>query len=336
VAESSEDIFTLLESESVGAAVRVRYTDIELDAGKVAHGLHPVGDRRHLYVPLADGQPAVEDRTSRGVSITEQTLEENGRRRRYLDIACEVAELRDLFAVLCDEMLEAIASRRTEPAVACRNVLDRWRELLSPAPSRLLGRETLAGLLAELHFMELIAARDPERACALWTGPDRGRFDYTSGDAAVEVKATMSRERLTVQIHGIGQLEPVDGRVVRLFVEQLEPVPAGGDSVPDAVNRLGSAGVDMHALVTGLAAVGYSMSDAVVYRKIRFEVRSRRAFRTDTDGFPKLVPSGLIDPGVLNRITLVRYTVDLTGLGASSGALPGPADCVDALLGPAS
>lgn len=328
--ERSEDSFRLLERATDDSAIRVRYTDIRLGTRRVAHGLHPRDGSRHLYIPLDDGQPGVEDRRSRGVSLTVRTLEDQGRPGRFLDVACEAPDLSDLFAVLCDEMLAGLSERPDEPAAVCLSVLERWRELLAPAASSLLSREALAGLLAELHFLELVAERDPSQACAFWTGPSRARFDFMGPGAAVEVKATTARERITAQIHGISQLEPLDSRPVYLYVEQLEPVTSGGDSVPDAVVRLHSAGVDITALAAGLSVIGYSSGDAAAYRRIRFLRRSVRAFRTDDNLFPKLVPSNLTDTTILGRITLVRYTIDVSDTDVP-GSLPDAAACVNAL-----
>jgi hypothetical protein len=279
---------------------------------------------------------AVTDRASRGVTITPRQLEHNGSSRQYLDVACELVALHDLFAVLCDEMLQQLGADPDRPGQACQRVLDRWRVLLSPAESNLLGAEALTGLLAELRFMERLAIHDPSVALALWAGPSGGRFDFTASHAAVEVKATTARERLAVEIHGIQQLDSDPAGELYLHVEQFEVVPAGGDCVPDAVDRLLQLGVQASRLLENMAQIGYRFSDSEAYRKIRRVPRLHRTFRATAPGFPRLVPTSLADPTVLDRISRIRYTIDLTDASHIPGALHDVEAAVIHLLGGAT
>ena len=214
----------------------------------------------------------------------------------------------------------------------CSSVLERWRELFNPTRGALLGSEALVGLVAELHVLEQIAARSPSRAVRTWTGPDRARADFTGARAAVEVKATTGRDRLTVVIHGLHQLDQAPLEDLYLHVEQLEAIPTGGDSVPDVVSRLLSAGLDRVGLMRGLAAVGYLDSDTQAYHHLRFSVLSTRTFRVTARGFPRLVPAALADPGLAERVFRVTYTIDVT----DSAALPGRLDSIQPGTGPPS
>jgi Putative PD-(D/E)XK family member, (DUF4420) len=311
VAEASEGVFALLERDvSTGLRVLARDTDVTLAGGVVAHALDASG-RRHLLIPLAEGQPSAEDTTSRGVTIRPRSLLDAGEEHRYLDVSCELSELRDLFAIVCDEMLARLRQTPHTPGAACKSVLDRWRNLLIQGSTPLLGRAVLAGLLAELHFLERLAALTPSHAVEFWTGPGRSRFDFSGEDISVEVKATTLRERLEAEIHGVTQLDPPSGVTLFLRLERMELVSRGGDSVPGAVGRLRDAGVDTAALTRGLSEYGYSMADSEAYDKIRFRTLEERYYRVD-DQFPHIKPSSFVDPLVLERVTKLRYTVDLT------------------------
>lgn len=322
----SETAFDLIENGPLKQELRVHDSDVAVAGGSVRHAVDRLG-RRHLLVPLAVGQEATEDRNSCGVSLSGRELVDRNRRERYLDVACEMAELRDLFAVFCDDLLERLSIETAPPAVVCSAVLARWRELFNPRRDPLLGSEALAGLLAELHFLEHVAARSPATAVQLWTGPDKARADFTGTRAAVEVKATTGRDRVTVVIHGLRQLDQAQLEDVYLYVEQLETVRTGGDSVPEAVSRLLSAGVNRAGLMTSLAVVGYLDSDADAYRHVQFNRVSTRTFRATAPGFPRLVPAALTDPGLAERIYKVSYTIDVS----DAAALPGHM----ATLGPA-
>jgi hypothetical protein len=327
----SETAFGLIETGSVGHDLRVRDSDVEVAGGPVKHAVDRHG-LRHLLVPLTPGQPSAEDRTSRGVTLAERVLIDADHHGRYLDLACELADLRDVFAVLCDDLLARLGEDPTPPAAICTAVLERWRELLVPTRSSLLGPETLIGLLTELHFMEQIAAVSPVQAVALWTGPDNARADFTGTHVGVEVKATTGRDRVIVEIHGLRQLDEGNLEDIYLYVEQLESTPAGGDSVPDALDRLLACGVDRVGLLRGLASLGYSTADAAAYRTARYSLVSYSAFRATAPGFPRLVPRALSDPTLAQRIFRVGYAIDLTDVAAVAGHLPGRHAIVERLL----
>jgi hypothetical protein len=333
--EPSEDAFELIENGPLQQELRIRDSDVSVAGGLVRHAVDRLG-RRHLLVPLAAGQEATYDRNSYGVSLSGRELVDRSRRERFLDVACEMVELRDLFAVFCDDLLERLSAESGPPAAVCSAVLERWRELFNPRRGALLGSEAVVGLLAELHVLEQLAARSPGRAVQLWTGPDKARADFTGARAAMEVKAATGRDRVAAVIHGLHQLDQVRLEALYLYVEQFEAVPTGGDSVPEAVSRLLSAGVDRAGLVRGLSAVGYLDRDAEAYRRVRFNVLSSRTFRATTPGFPRLVPAALADPGLADRIFRVTYTIDLTDAAAVPGHLATIEPALDHLLaGPA-
>jgi len=314
----SELSFEVIEKGALKEDLRIRDSDVSVAGGAVRHAIDRSG-RRHLLIPLTEGQAAAEDHGSCGVSLSGRDLIDADRTERYLDVACEAADLRDLFAVFCDDLLNRLATEAAPPAAVSSSELGRWRALFNPVRGALLGSEALAGLLAELHVLEQLARRVPSQAVRLWTGPAKGRVDFTGARAGIEVKATTGRDRAIVAIHGLRQLDETDLDDLYLYVEQLEPARIGGDSVPDAVARLLSAGVDRPALLTSLADVGYQDADASSYRLVRFEVRSSRTFMVTAPGFPRLVPAALADPGLADRLFRVSYAIDVT----EAVALPG-------------
>lgn len=328
----SETAFEVIENGVITQDLRIRDSDVTVTGGSVRHAIDRLG-RRHLLVPLPENEPTAEDRGSCGVSLTGRELLDTGQRERYQDVVCETAELHDLFAVFCDDLLSKLGTGIDQPAVICSNALERWRALFIPRRGTLLGPDALAGLLAELHVLELIAARNPAAAVALWTGPDQARSDFTSIGAAIEVKATTGRERVVVTIHGLRQLEDARPADLYLYVERLEAVRNGGDSVPDAAARLLAAGVDRVGLLTGLGAVGYQDIDSAAYQLIRFNVSSHRTFRVAQRGFPRLVPASLRDPDLADKIFRVSYLIDLTDAAKVPGHLATIAPALDHLLG---
>ena len=305
--ERSEDIFLRL-SEGSGGTIQIRDTDLELPGGKVAHAVEK--GRRLLLLPLAEDETAAEDDDSRGVTLTERLLLDGGLPIRFQALVCELPQLAAQFGLLCDELWDELSEHTGRPAATAQAVLERWRDLLAPRTVRLLGAEALSGLLAELHVLEQVhRAAGSTAALRLWTGPEGARHDFVGQNGGVEVKSTTTRERFTVQIHGLGQLEPPPGGLV-LYAEQVEQVPFGGDTVPDALSRLMDAGIPAHDLLSKLATLGYDGRDAEVYGHIRFR-RVRQVAVEVRDPLPRLTSADLRDPGLADRLMSVRYSIDL-------------------------
>jgi len=329
--EASENAFTLIEDGPAPRWLRMRDSDISVAGGLASHAIDAIG-HRHLLIPLAAGQQSITDHRSHGVSLSPRNIADDRGQGRYIDVACEEADLRDLFAIFCDDLLDRLESDSAEPAAVCTAVLDRWRDLFSPKGGRLLSDQTLVGLLAELHVLERIAERDLGSALHRWTGPDNARADFTGALAAIEVKATTNRERATVAIHGIKQLDQASLEEIYLHVEQFERVPFGGDSVPDAVQRLLDVGLSRSGLVRSLTAVGYLEADREAYELVRFDLIAARTFRASASGFPRLVPAALRDPSLALRVNDVHYSIDVSDGEDIPGFLPGIEPALDHLL----
>ncbi len=331
MSEASESAFTLIEDGPAPRGLRMRDSDVAVAGGYVSHAVDAL-NRRHLLIPLAAGEQVIADNRSEGLRLTPRNLEDDRGLTPYIDVACEETDLRDLFAIFCDDLLDRLAEDPATPAAVCVSVLDRWRDLFNPKDGRLLGEQALVGLLAELHVLERIAGYALGTALRLWTGPDKARADFTGSLASLEVKATTNRERATIAIHGIQQLDQAGLEDIYLHVEQFERVPSGGDSVPDAVRRLLATGLSRAGLLRSLMAIGYLESDRQAYELIRFELTAGRTFRASAPGFPRLVPSALADSRLALRIHEVRYSIDVSDAETIPGYLPSIEPALDHLL----
>lgn len=320
-------VWPLLATQpSVLGDVRVRETGITVSAGSALLGLDVDGGR-HLLVPLHPDEPLREDRTSRGVHITERTLLDGERSLRFADVACRVTHLVELFDILVDEMLDALERQPPSSPAACLAVLGRWRELLEHERGPLLGVERLAALLAELWHLRGIVERDPARRVDCWTGPRSDRHDLRRGSIALEVKATLVREGLSVEIHGQEQLEPPEGGDLYLGVMRLERVDRDGLTVPALVRELLDLGADRQQLIALLERAGYRLSESGTYERMHFRVRDHRIYTVDKR-FPKIIASSFLSGAVPTGILRLRYDVDLTG----ESPVPLPAHELDTIL----
>jgi hypothetical protein len=312
--ESSFSIFALLKTAGVRRLdFRIRDSGLVLFGLPVQHGVDSDG-RPALLVPLGRDEIDITDVESRAISMRTFVLGvPEG--ERYLVVRCENLSLERQFSLFADDVLRALNTNPAEPGLQCVLTLGRWRTLLEPALTQLLSREEQIGLIAELHVLEEFLATTSSQSVAVWTGPDRARHDFARGQTLVEVKGTLSREVLAVQIHGDRQLECPDGSSLYLHVEQFELSPAG-DTVSDIVARILARLEDPKPFLTKLALAGFRLDDGPSYEDFRLSTLRSKVMVVDAD-FPRISRSSLKDERILDSVTELRYRLDVGPLPAS-------------------
>lgn len=287
---------------------RVTESSVSVGSDPVLYAEDPNG-RRHLLVPYPEGAPSVADRRSAGVHIVTRALEDTHGKHRFLDIACCKDELFGIFQHFVADVLDRLRRSDEEVAKTCSIALLRWRELLAPAEAGRLSLQSLAGLYAELHQLRDLNSRGPG-ALAKWRGPLGARHDFVADSEALEVKATTARDAWRVRIHGITQLEAGPGESLLLVAYRLEVDGMAGQSVPDLVNELISAGIDRANLISLLLSAGYSASADEYYDMHRFRVLDRKCLRVSSKT-PRIVAASFSGGGPPPGVEAVEYTVDL-------------------------
>lgn len=306
---SSEEAWRLLERAN-NRDMTTRESGVNTDVGVVLHGLDPAR-QRHLLLPVATTHPDIEDNRSRGVSVVTRILQTaEQEERRYIDVECREVPLNDLFSTVCDEILLSVAKTPDAAGLCVTAVLERWRELLGPASQRLLSDLALKGLLAEMHVLESLASVSPDLAMKIWTGVDNQRHDFTGRVASCEVKASSLIDEVKIHINGLRQLSPPPSSRLYLAVERFERVPAGGDSLNEAVERIETVGVMRHTILSALAKVGVQPADLSAYGQVRFKSLERRLYLVD-ENFPRLSPELLEGTPGADRISNVEYVLNL-------------------------
>ncbi len=289
--------------------VRTHATGRSTAAGEILVAVDEDGARAVLFPGGAEDAFAPDSSTN--VHLGRRTLRWKDGEGDFVAVTCRVDRLKPVFSTLAEDMLEA-ASEAAEPGAVLRRVLDEWRDLLSAEPARLLPRHRVVGLVAELLTLHEVLRHDPDRDIDVWTGPGEALHDLRKGDRALEVKGSLVREGLYVEIHGLRQLEPPTGGELHLVLWRLEEDATGDITVADAVKTILELGVNRHDFLELLGRVGYDVADEAEYAKRRFRCVERRIYAVD-ETFPRIVPSSLVEGDAPPGVLLVRYTVDLTG-----------------------
>jgi hypothetical protein len=180
---------------------RVFDTELNTAEGVVLLAIDAAG-LRHVLVPIAADFPAAHDRRSRGVHLTTRPLVDASGQRQYLDLACQKTHLNNVFTHLAEEVLGLLKDHAVQPLQACRQTLQRWRELLDREASSLLSTEALCGLFGELWHLVRIATKS-DHGLSAWQGPHGARHDFTVDGCALEVKTTARRDQWKFRVHGL-------------------------------------------------------------------------------------------------------------------------------------
>ncbi len=290
--------------------IRTEPTGTSVATGEILAGLD-VDGARHLFIPVASVDLVTEDRHSAGVQIRRALLEENGNARSFIDVVCLIPRLNDLFAQVAEDMLELLKGGTRELPEACREVLERWRELLEHHRPDLLTAGQLTGLYGELLILNELVSKHPVRGLETWTGPSSDEHDFTCQSAAIEVKTTTVREGRIVQVHGIRQLEPPAVGPLYLAFVRLD-VENSGTSITSLVEQILAAGVPRRAFIDLLAQVGYEYNRAEDYAFPRFIVRELRYY-TVAEDFPRIVSESFVNGALPAGVLQLAYAIDLTG-----------------------
>lgn len=307
---SIREAWGLLE-QAEARDLRVQDLDVEINgAGSLAVGLDALG-RRHLLIPVPFDRPVVEDRRSSGVQITRHVLVDGEATQAFVDVACTKAHLNELFDVVLDEMIRSIPAEPGAPDLACRRVLERWRELIEQEIGAGAGPERLAGLFAELWHLRELARIAPAAALDVWVGPHGARHDFMGRGASLEVKASLSRQGRFPEIHSAEQLERPVGADLYLAIMKLERVAASGETVGQVADQIGDMGVDRVDLLSLMKEAGFQPADLDPEHPTRFSVVEHRAYLVD-DTFPSITPERFLGGRIPDGVLSVRYVIDLS------------------------
>ncbi|OAV75595.1 hypothetical protein Barb7_00771 [Bacteroidales bacterium Barb7] len=116
----------------------------------------------------------------------------------------------DVFAVMCENMVQSVLSLRSEKRVVRTiiNQLEKWQTLFEKLKGEGLTPSEQQGLYGELHFLQkFFAKQDTVFILNSWVGTDREVRDFQYNDWALEVKTTAGNNHQKVSISSERQLD---------------------------------------------------------------------------------------------------------------------------------
>jgi hypothetical protein len=254
-----------------------------------------------------DFPPDVRLPSLRGVAVIRANADSG---LHHLRFVLEDAALRDIFAELCRDIVEATVAEVSEASVIQAAVLRtwRWHHLLKGRGGQLLTEERQKGLIGELLLIETVADRLPlDQIVDSWRGPLGAPKDFIiPASIGVECKAVRGVEVPFVRISSEWQLDT--DQLEQVFLSVVTVVRSVASEMSSLtltmiVDRVRNFIVErspgaLHGYEAALYAVGYRPEDD--YREYWWKIDEIRYYHVRPD-FPRIEGSML--PQGLARVT---------------------------------
>ena len=220
---------------------------------------------------------------------------------------------RDVFAVMCENLIQSALSMRSEKQVVITiiNRLDKWQALFDKLKGEGLTTSEQQGLYGELHFLQkFITRQNAVSALNSWVGTDREVRDFQYNDWAVEVKTTAGNNHQKVSISSERQLDETLLENLYLFHLSVEAAQKNGENLNAKVNSIREALQDnvsaLNVFNSKLLEVGYFEKHTTLYEKRCYQIRNENYYRIDGD-FPRIK-----EKEIRNGVGDVKYSIILS------------------------
>lgn len=223
------------------------------------------------------------------------------------------ADLLECYPVL-SSTADRIQLRGEKFAEAVAGSLRAISEILSRL-SRLSTNQEV-GLFGELLALKALVERvGGPTAVSSWTGPLSEEHDFALESYDVEVKSTLSEQRIHM-ISSLTQLVPSPARPLFLLSIQVSRSGAGGSTLSALIQEILSIleGSSKDEFAEKVRSAGWRSEDSDLYTE-RFTERTQHLFYRVDESFPAITPETIESMGSLSAfIRDVSYQIDVTSL----------------------
>lgn len=201
---------------------------------------------------------------------------------------------RDVFAVMCENMVQSVLSLHSERDIvrAIINQLEKWQMLFEKLKGEGLTPAEQLGLYGELHFIQKYLARqDAVYVLNSWVGTDREIRDFQYSNWALEVKTTSGNNHQKVGISSERQLDETLLDNLFLFHLSVETSKMNGESLNAKVNAVREILQDnvsaLNIFNNKLIDAGYFERHTHLYEERCYQTRDENYYKIDGD-FPRI------------------------------------------------
>ena len=222
--------------------------------------------------------------------------------KSYLLILILNQQHKDIFSVLCEDLINQVASILDEKVLIKEllNRLAKWQTLFERFGQQGLTAEAQRGLFGELYFLRkfLSYSTDKNYCINAWQVPSNTVQDFHHGNWAVEVKTTHGNNHQKIQISSERQLDDTVIPNILLFHLSLDIRNNHGESLNDLVewveNYLVNDMIELNSFRLKLFEVGYFDIHKPIYRDTGYNIRQESIYRVEGD-FPRITENEIRD-----------------------------------------
>lgn len=220
----------------------------------------------------------------------------------------------DIFATLCDNLIQSVITLNTEQKISRTivNQLEKWKTLFEKYNSTGLTATEQQGLFGELHFLQKYLTKPDINSCDVlrtWVGVDKALRDFQGGNWAVEIKTTSTNNPQKVTINGERQLDESFLKNLFLFHFSVEVSNSNGQTLCQKIATIREAlQSDMPALSlfnAKLFETGYSDKHELFYQERYYQVRNESFYKIENE-FPRIMENEL-----RKGVSDVKYSIIL-------------------------
>jgi hypothetical protein len=221
---------------------------------------------------------------------------------------------RDIFATLCENLIQSVIKLNTEQKISRTvvNQLEKWKTLFEKNNSTGLTPAEQQGLYGELHFVQKFLAKPDTTPCDVlhtWVGVDKALRDFQGSSWAVEVKTTSTNNPQKVTINGERQLDEMLLENLFLFHFSVEVSNANGQTLCQKIaairEMLDNDAPALSLFNTKLFEAGYLDKHEPFYQDRFYQPRHESYYKVESD-FPRIKENEL-----RGGVSDVKYSIIL-------------------------
>lgn len=203
---------------------------------------------------------------------------------------------RDIFASLCENLIQSVIRLNTEQKIirTVVNQLEKWKTLFEKNNSTGLTPAEQQGLYGELHFLQKILSKPDANPCdalRTWVGVDKAMRDFQGSNWAVEVKTTSTNNPQKVTINGERQLDETLLENLFLYHSSVEVSNGNGQTLCQkiaAIREILENDTPALSLFNAkLFEAGYLDKHEPFYQNKFYQIRNENYYKIEND-FPRI------------------------------------------------
>lgn len=220
----------------------------------------------------------------------------NDQANKLLTIQLTSDSNKDVFAVLCDNLIQTIDNCITEREALqlVLNRLEKWKSLLKKGAAEGLAKNEQQGLYGELVYLNKLIDHCENSFLAIlgfWVGIDKAMRDFQGDGWATEVKTVSTNTPYQITINGERQLDETLLKKLYLYHLIVEVSQGNGETLNEKIEKTRRKMQDnlpaMTLFNSKLMEAGYFDHHKVLYEERCYMIRNENLYQI-RDNFPRI------------------------------------------------